>query len=134
MKRLIFIAFMNRLLCVVMFFSFHLWKTKFDTSKFCFFKLKNGTYLKFGRSAFIADEEKVRLSVDGNLFFESAAFGRFLLHVGAGEVAMDQGRFAGRQRPDDAQTQIGHRSGQRPFLTIHERIWQKIKKSNGNLK
>ena len=102
--------------------------------EFVNFFLRVKTYLKFGGTAFIADEEKIRLAVDRNLLFESAAFWRLFLHVGAGEVTVDQRRFPRRQRPDNAQTQVRHRSRKRPFLTIHERICFFKKEEENQLK
>ena len=107
----------------------------FYEMEFVNFFLRVKTYLKFGGTAFIADEEKIRLAVDRDLLFESAAFWRLFLHVGAGEVTVDQRRFTRRQRPDNAQTQVRHRSRKRPFLTIHERICflKRKKKTNWKL-
>ena len=63
-------------------------------------------YLKFWRSAFVSDEKEVALAVDDDLLLEPAALGTLLLHVGAGEVAVDQGRLAGGQGADDAEPNV----------------------------
>ena len=80
------------------------------------------TYLEFRGSAFVADEKEVRLAIDGDLLLEAASFRRLFLHVGARQVAMNEGRFARRQRPNDAQSEVWYGSRQRPFLTVNERI------------
>ncbi len=85
-------------------------------------RVAGNAHLKFGRSALVADEEQVGLAVDGDLLLEAAALGRLFLHVRAGQVAVDQRRLAGRRRADDAQTQVGHRPRQRPFLAVDERV------------
>lgn len=79
-------------------------------------------YLKFGRTAFVTDEEQVGLAVDGDLLLEAAAFRRLFLHVRAGQVAVDECGFAGCQRADDAQPQVRNGPRQRPFLAIDKRI------------
>ena len=84
-------------------------------------------YLKLGRAAFVTDEKQVRLAVDSDLLLEPASFRRLFLHVRAGEVAVDERRFAGSERADDAQSQVRHRSRQRPFLTVYKRICKKKK-------
>lgn len=60
----------------------------------------------FWRSAFVSDEKEVALAVDDNLLFEPAALGALLLHVGTGEVAVDQGGLAGRQGANDSEPDV----------------------------
>lgn len=63
------------------------------------------------------------MGVEDDLLLEAAALGALLLHVGAREVAVDEGRLAGAERAHDAEAEVGHGAGQRPFLRVHERVW-----------
>lgn len=49
------------------------------------------TYLHFGSSTLVANEQQVALAIDEDLLLEPTTFGRLLLHVGSGEIAMHQG-------------------------------------------
>lgn len=79
--------------------------------------------LHLRRAALVSDEQQVRGAVHEDLLLEAAALGRLLLHVGAGEVAVHQGRLARRQRAHDAEPQVGHAARQRPFLAVDERVF-----------
>lgn len=74
-------------------------------------------------AALVPDEQQVRGAVHEDLLLEAAALGRLLLHVGAGEVAVHQGRLPRRQRAHDAEPQVGHAARQRPFLAVDERVF-----------
>lgn len=88
-------------------------------------------YLELRWATFVPDEQKVTLTVDHDLFLEPATLGALLLHVGASEVPVDQGRLARGQWAHDAQPDVGNAPWQRPFLTVDKRIWNGTEK-NGN--
>lgn len=62
------------------------------------------------------------LAVQEDLLLETAALGTLLLHVGAGEVAVDEGGLAGAEGADDAEPQVGHTARHRPLLRVDERV------------
>lgn len=80
------------------------------------------THLHFGCASLVAYQQQITLVVNLNLFLESPAFGRLLLHVTAGQIAVDESGLAGVQRPHNAQTKVGHSSWYRPFLAVDKRI------------
>lgn len=77
----------------------------------------------FRGSTFISNQQQVAPISDHDLLLKSAALGALLLHIRPGEIAMNQGGFARRQRPNNAQSQIGNPARQSPFLTIDERVY-----------
>ena len=89
---------------------------------------KSFTYLQLRRPTLISDQEQVAVSVDHDLLLEPAALGTLLLHVGTGQVAVDERRLAGRQRADDTEADVGHAAAQRPLLAVDERVWKGKKK------
>lgn len=66
------------------------------------------SYLQFGQSTLVAYQQQVAAVIDENLLLKPATLGRFLLHVGAGQVPMHERRFARIEGANDAQSQIGH--------------------------
>ena len=87
-------------------------------------------YLHFGGSTLIPDEQEMAGVVDADLFLEPPALRTLLLHVGAGEVAVDQRGLSRAQGSHDAQPEIGHAPRQGPFLTVHERVWKIIQQKS----
>lgn len=85
------------------------------------------THLHFGCASFISYQQQITLAVNLNFFLEPATFGRLFLHVAAGEISMDQRRLSRVQRSNDAESQIGHGSWYRPFLTVDKWVCRREK-------